>query len=140
MKRRTLAVPVIVALGFSGPLLCQESIPLYEDLGTLHREIGTESAEVQAYFDQGLMLAYAFGRPEAVSSFRTAVEREPECAICSWGEAWALGPYINEKMPDDRAREAWAAVRRAVEHRDGGSEVERALIDAIAVRYAEGPE
>ena len=35
---------------------------------------------------------YAFGRPEAVSSFRVALEEDPDCAMCAWGEAWALGP------------------------------------------------
>jgi tetratricopeptide (TPR) repeat protein len=145
MRRSLIGAVCLGLLTLAGPtgpdpLLAQESIPLYQDFGVHHREISTSSAEAQAFFDQGLMLAYAFGRPEAVSSFRTAVERDPECAICSWGEAWALGPYINSEMDDGPAAEAYAAIQRALEHIDGATEAEEALIEAMATRYAEDPE
>ena len=88
----------------------EERIPLYEGLGTFHRSITTSSEAAQDYFDQGMMLAYAFGRREAVQSFRAALEEDPGCAVCSWGEAWALGPYFNEKM-EDEAVEAYEDIQ-----------------------------
>jgi tetratricopeptide (TPR) repeat protein len=117
----------------------EERIPLFEGLGSYHREIRSPSPVAQSYFDQGMMLRYAFGRPEAVASFRAALTDDPECAICFWGEAWALGPYQNEGMSDEAGLEAWQAIQSALTARPG-SEVERAMIEAMATRYAEDPE
>ena len=47
-------------------------IPLFENLGSHTRSVTTNSADAQAYFDQGLRLAYAFGRHEAQQSFVAA--------------------------------------------------------------------
>ena len=33
----------------------------------------------------------AFARIDAIRSFREAWKRDPECAICYWGEGWAWG-------------------------------------------------
>ena len=41
---------------------------------------------------------YAFAKTEAGRSFREAQRRDPNCAICYWGEAWAWGPYVNGRM------------------------------------------
>lgn len=140
MKRSPIGALALVLTISARLLEAAEPIPLYEGMGTLKRQVTTESAEAQAYFDQGLMLAYAFGRPEAVSSFRAAVEIDPSCAICSWGEAWALGPYINSTMDNDAARKAYTAIQRAMGHIESASDVERALIEAMAERYVEAPE
>jgi hypothetical protein len=43
-----------------------------------------------------LLLAYAFEHQEAARAFRAAAARDPSCAICAWGAAWALGPNINQ--------------------------------------------
>ena len=43
-------------------------------------------------------MMYAFAKPEAVRSFREAWKRDPDCAICYWGEAWAWGSYLNAPM------------------------------------------
>jgi tetratricopeptide (TPR) repeat protein len=112
-------------------------VPLYDNLGTLTRTIATSSPEAQAYFDQGLRLAYGFGHGEAVRSFREAQRLDPECASCYWGEAWALGPNINMGMPASAVPDAWAASRRALDLADRASGVEQALIRALAVRYQE---
>jgi tetratricopeptide (TPR) repeat protein len=117
-----------------------DAIPIYEGLGNYHRAITTSSPDAQAYFDQGMMLAYAFGRPESVRSFRAASERDPDCALCYWGEAWALGPYQNEEMSDEDAPLAYAAARKAMVRKDSTGEIERALIEAMAVRYVEEPQ
>ncbi len=120
-----------------------ESVPLYENLGSLERPVDTAQEEARAYFQQGLRLTYGFGHPEAIRSFRAARERDPECAMCWWGEAWALGPYINSAtMTDEDEVAAHAAIQRAMELRDqeGVSEVDRALIEAMAERYQPTPD
>jgi tetratricopeptide (TPR) repeat protein len=81
---------------------------------------------------------YAFAKTEAGRSFREAQRRDPDCAICYWGEAWAWGPYVNGRMTAAEAPHAYAAIRRASalagQH---ASPQERAYIDAMAVRYVE---
>lgn len=96
----------------------QASIPLYEDPGTYSRNITTSSEMAQKYFDQGLQLAYGFARQEAVESFREAQKYDSECAMCYWGEALALGKYINTALVDPvmrskRAKEAFHANQKA---------------------------
>ncbi len=115
--------------------------PLYDDLGSYHYEIRTESPKAQAYFDQGLRLYYAFNHAEAIRSFRMAQSIDPRCAMCWWGEALAFGPNINLPMDRDAALAAYAAVEEALELRPYASEREAEMIEALAVRYtAEAPE
>lgn len=93
--------------------------PLYEGLGDLSMELTTKSAVAQAYFDQGLRLAWAFNHAEARRSFHEAQRLDPECAMCFWGEAFVLGPNINDAMRDEAAAPARNAIDRALALRAG---------------------
>jgi hypothetical protein len=64
--------------------------PLRDGLGTLTYKITTSDPQAQAYFDQGLRLAYGFNHDEARRAFHEAQHRDPDCAMCFWGEALAL--------------------------------------------------
>ena len=83
-------------------------------------------------------MMYSFAKPEAVRSFRESWKRDPDCAICYWGEAWAWGSYLNAPMT---AGGGAARVRGdpegAVAEERTPTPKERALIDAMAVRYVE---
>jgi tetratricopeptide (TPR) repeat protein len=115
-----------------------QPIDLYKTgLGGFTRAISSRNAEAQAFFDQGFQMMYSFAKPEAVRSFREAWKRDPECAICYWGEAWAWGSYLNSPMNAQEAPHAYAAIQKALELRSHASEKEQALIDAMAVRYVE---
>ena len=116
------------------------STPLYGNLGPHNRPITTQSEEAQAYFDEGLLFMYAFGTSIAEESFRASQAEDPECASCYWGEAWSLAPYLNGGMSPGNERSAHAAMQKAQEHKAGATEVERALIDAFAVRFEADPE
>ena len=83
-------------------------------LGTFTKPMSSTNKEAQAFFDQGFQMMYSFAKPEAVRSFREAWKRDPECAICYWGEAWAWGSYLNAPMTADEAPHAYTAVRKAV--------------------------
>ncbi|MFC3282333.1 hypothetical protein [Litchfieldella rifensis] len=109
--------------------------PLYEEMGEYSRSVTTESARAQAYFDQGLRLAYGFAREEAARSFRAAQAHDPACAMCYWGEAWVLGPYLNNPHGVGDPDDAYAAARQALERVEAVAPWERALIDAMSVRY-----
>lgn len=108
--------------------------PLIDGLGSTSFAITTKAPAAQRYFSQGVLLAWAFEHGEAERSFREAVRRDPDCALCEWGVAYVLGPNINHPYRD-RAAEAAAHVRRAVALAAQASARERALIDALAVRY-----
>ncbi len=108
-------------------------------LGDTHFPITTSSPLAQRYFDQGLALTYGFNHDAAVRSFRAAARVDPDCAACAWGEALALGPNINAPMGPEAGRQAHAAVQRARGLEAGASAKERALIAALATRYAANP-
>ncbi len=97
-------------------------------------------ADAQAFFDQGVTLAWGFNFGEAVRAFREASRRDPSCALCAWGEALALGPSINHDMTPGDARAAFAAIGRARTLASKSDSRTRLLVDVLAVRYAPSPE
>ena len=113
-------------------------MPLYRSaLGPFKRSAATRSAEAQAYFDQGFQLMYSFAPEEAVKSFRESQRRDSSCAMCFWGEAWARGAYLNGPMDSAGAPAAYAAAQRARALASTlARPVDRALVDAMAIRYA----
>jgi tetratricopeptide (TPR) repeat protein len=118
------------------PKYARDPIPLYTTgLGPFHRPISSKNAEAQKFFDQGFQMMYAFARIDAIRSFREAWKRDPECAICYWGEGWAWGSYLNGPMSVDQSPFAYAAAQKAISLRDQASPLERDFIDALAVRY-----
>ncbi len=118
----------------------QEPIPFQPGvLGPYSFPISSDNEEAQQFFDQGMQLMYAFAKVDAVRSFRAASTRDPDCAICYWGEAWAWGSYLNGPMRPPEAPHAYAAARKALAVAGAGhaSPRERAYIDALSVRYVE---
>ena len=115
----------------------EEPIRLYTaGLGSFSRPISSPNPQAQAYFNQGFQLMYAFAKPEAGRSFREAQRRDPDCAICYWGEAWAWGPYVNGRMTAEHAARAYAAIQKAVALAGAhAGDREQALIRAMAARY-----
>jgi tetratricopeptide (TPR) repeat protein len=116
-----------------------EPIRLYTaGLGTFTRPISSANVEAQAYFNQGFQLMYAFAKVEAGRSFREAQKRDPWCAICYWGEAWAWGPYVTEGRTAEHEERAYAAIQKAAGLADAHANArEKAFIQATAVRYGD---
>ena len=119
------------------PEAFDEPIPLYPAaLGEFTRPISSSNAEAQAYFDQGFQMMYAFAKEDAARSFREAWRRDPNCAICYWGEAWSWGSYLNGPMRPREAPFAYAAIQRArALAATSANERERAFIEAMVPRY-----
>ncbi len=122
--------------------VAEDSPPrLLGGLGGRTHEITTSSKSAQSYFDQGMALTFGFNHDTAVRSFQEAARQDPDCAMCYWGVALALGPNINAPMGPDAARAAHAAVTKAQELAPKASKREQAYIAALATRYvAEPPE
>lgn len=111
---------------------------LYDDLGTLTYGVSTQDTDAQAYFNQGLRFVYAFNHAEAIRSFQGGQQVDPDCAMCAWGEAYALGPNINSPMAPNAVEPALAALARAQAVAEKASPKEQAMIAALATRY--GPD
>jgi tetratricopeptide (TPR) repeat protein len=121
-------------LALAGPAP-QDSVPLYDNLGSHHYTVTTSEPTAQRYFDQGLRLYYAFNHAEAIRAFEEGARRDPSCAMCWWGVAVALGPNINMPMDPEVEPVALEAIRTARARAEGVTPVERALIEATARRY-----
>lgn len=112
--------------------------PLFENLGDLHFPISTKNEKAQAFFDQGLRLTYAFNHAEAHRSFMEAARLDPNAAMAYWGQAYALGPNINDVFPDEERRmKSHEAIQKAMNLTSTSSAKEKAMIEALATRYTD---
>ncbi|WP_176590797.1 hypothetical protein [Sphingobium sp. EM0848] len=153
MRRFATLLTVMAALAAS-PLHAQENMAgmhhafprtigewangarIFDGMGSFHRPAGTNSAEAQAYFDQGMRFLWAFNHDEAARSFARATVADPACAMCFWGVALSLGPNYNMMtMADIRAQVGWQALEQARSLAPRAPNVDRALIEALARRF-----
>jgi tetratricopeptide (TPR) repeat protein len=110
--------------------------PLFKGLDGIRFKITTTSREAQAYFNQGMMLAYGFNHAEAARSFYEAARLDTSCAMCQWGFAYVLGPNYNAGMEPDNLQRAFDAVSKAQKLSGHSSKKEKDLINALAARYS----
>lgn len=111
-------------------------VPLLTGLDHRDFPISSDNAGAGAYFRQGFALLYAFNHWEAIRAFKKAQELDPNCAICFWGEAIALGPNINAPMDEGSGALALLAIQKASALKEGADTRERALIEAAEKRYS----
>ncbi|KAF7555878.1 hypothetical protein G7Z17_g1803 [Cylindrodendrum hubeiense] len=112
------------------------------DLGTHQRQVSTDSADAQLWFNRGLIWANCYNHEEAARCFTVAAEYDPKCAMAHWGYAYATGPNYNKSwIRFDRAdletsiKLSNEALGRALALRESSSPVERALIEALVARF-----
>lgn len=112
--------------------------PLFENLGNLEFKISTAEKLAQTFFNQGLKLTYAFNHAEAHRSFMEASRLDANSAMTFWGQAYTLGPNINDPLPDDERKQSCnKALARAIKLSSKSSPKEKALIEALKSRYSE---
>ncbi|MGQ0736703.1 MAG: hypothetical protein ACT4QD_24000 [Acidobacteriota bacterium] len=109
-------------------------------LGAYGRTISTSNAEAQAFFNEGLTLLYGFNHEEAFRSFERAATLDPRHPMPHWGMSLALGTNYNDTATPDRLGQAYAHLTGARNRVQAGDDVERAFIDALAMRYAATPD
>jgi hypothetical protein len=122
--------------GLSVP--ANEHAVLVDDIGTYGRKISSNSPLAQKYFDQGLRLVYGYYFPEAIASFEEAQRYDPGHPMLDWGLALAMGPNPNSRknsFPDDPHGDGKKAMASARSHVARATPAERALIEALSVRY-----
>ncbi|WOD44273.1 tetratricopeptide repeat protein [Hwangdonia lutea] len=115
--------------------------PLFENLGNHSYKVSTKNDLAQRFFNQGLRLTYAFNHAEAHRSFMEAARLDPNLAMAFWGQAYALGPNINDPFPDDNRKNKYnEAISKAVKLSPNASQKEQALIEALTHRYSDDLE
>jgi tetratricopeptide (TPR) repeat protein len=113
-------------------------VSLYQGLGKHTRPVATSNLEAQKFFDQGLNFMYGFNHDEAARAFRRAAELDPDCAMAQWGISLCLGKNYNYPFfPPEKAKAAWNALESARAKAKSESEANRALVEALAARYAD---
>ena len=112
------------------------------DVGPYSRKITTASPDAQLWFDRGLNWCFGFHHEEAVVCFRHALAADPDCAMAHWGVAYATGPNYNypwnKQDPKAKAKNlaiAYDEAQAALALAGGVTRAERALIEALAVRF-----
>ncbi|MEM9148664.1 MAG: hypothetical protein AAGC57_21130 [Pseudomonadota bacterium] len=117
----------------------------YFDLGSYGRPVSGHAA-AQTWFDRGLVWLFAYNHEEAIVCFEKTLEADPDCALAHWGIAYAIGPNYNKPWEVFSPEEKAPALARAHAALAAGLALEtaapseRALLEALASRYPEGPE
>src|SRR5712671_6797698 len=132
-------IPGLLLTAAAANLSAQTAIPLYNNLGTHHKDIGSKVPAAQQYFDQGLRLVYGFNHAEAIRSFTRAAELDPSCVMCYWGIAYAYGPHVNAGMDSASGVRAYEAAQKARTLAASGPAWQRGYVDAVNSRYAAVP-
>jgi tetratricopeptide (TPR) repeat protein len=132
---------LIIFFAFPAPSLAENQkikleAPLFSNLGSFHHPISTKIALAQQFFDQGLILFYAFESGESIRSFREAIRLDPNCAMCYWGLALALGSKNNMPMNGHEKQDGYAAIKKAEQLVSPDNTIESAYIDALSKRYS----
>jgi PBP1b-binding outer membrane lipoprotein LpoB len=79
------ATPQIDATPSGTDLATRAGAPLFDGMGEHKHAITTNDPDAQRYFNQGLVIDFAFNHAESVRSFRAAQTLDPDCAMCYWG-------------------------------------------------------
>ena len=140
MRSRLVLTPLF-GLALLAPVARAADVPLYE-VGSLSRAITTASPEAQQYFDQGLVLPVRLqprrGDPlvPAGGRARSRTARWRSGASRSRTARTSTTPML----PPERAKAACEALAKGARRwPTSASPVERALIEALAARYADPP-
>ena len=144
-----LVVAIITSTNISANdkvLIGKTQAPLLKGLGDHTHKVSSNIYGVQRYFDQGLIMSFAFNHAEAIRSFIGSQRLDPECAMCFWGEALALGPNINVNsdgkviMSPENRIQAYKAIKKALDLSKKSSEKEQDYIRALSTRYDGNPK
>ena len=111
---------------------------LMSGYGKADWKIATASPDAQAFFDNGLQLGHAFAHKAALAAFEEASRRDPDCAMCLWGQAWSGGPTINFTIDAQDEAKMAELTARAEKLAADGPPLERQMIAALKLRYVHG--
>jgi tetratricopeptide (TPR) repeat protein len=134
---KTTALLFVVLLCMAG---CRENQPSFQapvlkNIGDYRIGVTTKSPHAQMFFNQGIIMANNFNHAEAHRSFREAIRLDSTFAMAHWGIAYVLGPNFNSEANMGTVNEIRTAVAQAVALRDNATDWEKALINAIQLKF-----
>lgn len=98
--------------------------------------IATQVPEAQAFFDNGVELAFAFAHEQSIAAMAEAVRLDPACAMCLAGHAYTLGPTLNYGKDKDERKEIYPIAQKALAlAMTGTSGIERDFAAALVERF-----
>jgi tetratricopeptide (TPR) repeat protein len=112
----------------------ETDIPPVPGAGSYKWKITTNNDSAQFYFNQGINMYYSFHIIEAMASFKKASRFDPSSAMTWWAQALSYGPNIND-LGYAASPEALMVTKKAMDLSSSASGLEKALIDAMSVRY-----
>lgn len=124
--------PDLASINFSDK---GNEIPLLDGWGKYRMPVTSTNDSAYIYFQQGINMYYGFHIIEAMASFEKSIRFDENFAMGYWAKALAYGPNIND-VGYSAAPDAISAVQKAKSLATNLTPVERALVDAMAVRYS----
>lgn len=106
----------------------------------INHPVSTSNPQAQKYFNEGLTQVFAFNHDLAFFKFEQAAKEDPNLAMAYWGMALALGQNINQEITPENEKKTYEYSRKALSLLIFASTVEKAYIEALAVRYSDDPK
>jgi tetratricopeptide (TPR) repeat protein len=135
VKTKTLISCTPVRLSIAKLIAESDEIMLLPGSGTYVWKISSKSDSAQLYFNQGINMYYGFHIIESIASFKKAANFDASNPMIWWAQALAYGPNIND-IGYTASPEALSSTSKAEELSSNASDVEKALISAMKVRYS----
>jgi tetratricopeptide (TPR) repeat protein len=107
-----------------------------EQLGKVHFPTSC-NAQAQPRFERALALLHSFWWEESGVAFRQVAEADPGCLMAVWGQAMTLRNNPFSREPSKAAQQAaWEVLERSA-GMTGGTERERAYLNAIRTYFTD---
>ncbi|MEP6683288.1 MAG: hypothetical protein ABJA35_08510 [Parafilimonas sp.] len=133
-KKRLFTIGCSPDLNYFNPDDSINTIPLLQGWGNYRMPVTANNDSSKIYFEQGINMYYGFHIIEALASFDKATKFDSTFAMGYWGMALSYGPNIND-FGYSASPEAIIAMHKAKDLSGNCTDVEKALIDAMQVRY-----
>lgn len=101
--------------------------------------ITTKDPLAQQFFNQGMIFYYGFEWGESIRSFKEAIRLDPQCKMCYWGLALALGSKINAPVSGKEYQQAKEAIQYA-QRLPATNPKEKFYINALSFRFKHNPK
>jgi hypothetical protein len=112
-----------------------DSPPNDDGLGIVHFPVSC-STTAQAQFSRGISLLHSFLYEEALETFKSVENIDPQCAMAYWGEGMSLYPLLSDAPDEDSLKAGQLALAKATSI---GTQTPReaAYISALTQFYAD---
>jgi tetratricopeptide (TPR) repeat protein len=140
LQIRIVFASLLFVVGFALPgwqssaAVQEHEHPVPEKLGSVKFATSC-SASVQKEFERAVALLHSFAYSASEKAFREVLAKDPNCAMAHWGVAMSYFHQLWEPhVPAEDVARGQLEIEQA--KRIGGSERERAFVDALNMIYA----